>query len=293
MNAAELLSRPPAVPKAATPVHPAVPKAVTPVRSGLRPYVIGWAAVAVGALAYLGTLALRPDLIAHSGEEAEVAEAQRTASKALAEALAARQSIAQVQLEMARLRADARASEDLGKGLLQRVAALEERPPQPAAEPIPAAAPAGKKGSEAKAPDPRLKSGVEAKVAPGADRVETGSIASPAVPAAAAPAAESGAAPAAFGTAVVKPQAFGLQIASAPSVDALRLMWSLLSENHPDPLKSMETRYAPTADKAKPGYDLVVGPIRSQADARKACKDLQSRGVTCRVATFAGEALGG
>jgi hypothetical protein len=283
MDEADMMNRPPALPTGATLA-----------RGNLRPYVLGWAALAVGALAYLGTLALRPDLIARSGEDVDVVQAQRTAAKALAEAQAVRQSIAQVQLEMARLRADVRASEDLGKGLLQRVATLEDRSLQPAPEPTPVAtAPAGKKAPEpAKAPEQRQKPGAEAKAPPGANRIETGSVATPAAAAAAAPAGEGGgAAPVAFGPAVVKPQPVGLQIASAPSVDALRLMWNLLSENHPDPLKSMETRYAANANAATPGFDLVVGPIKSQAEARKVCKDLQSRGVTCRVAAFAGESL--
>ena len=243
--------------------------------------MLGWAALAVGALAYLGTLALRPDLIARSGEDVDVVQAQRTAAKALAEAQAVRQSIAQVQLEMARLRADVRASEDLGKGLLQRVATLEDRSLQPAPEPTPVAtAPAGKK-ARAREGGAAAEAGAEAKAPPGANRIETGSVATPAAAAAAAPAGEGGgAAPVAFGPAVVKPQPVGLQIASAPSVDALRLMWNLLSENHPDPLKSMETRYAANANAATPGFDLVVGPIKSQAEARKVCKDLQSRGVS-------------
>jgi hypothetical protein len=283
MDEAEMVNRPPALPKAAAPA-----------RRQLRPYALGWAALAVGALAYLGTLALYPDLLAQPEDHPDLAQAQRTASKALAEALAARQSVAQVQLEMARLRADARASEDLGKGLLQRVATLEDRALPPAPEATPAVAvPAIKKAPEpAKAPDPRKPPGAEAKAPASGERIETGSVATPATAAAAAPDGQGGGtAPVAFGPAVVKPQAFGLQIASAPSVDALRLMWNLLSDNHPDPLKSMETRYAASADKAKPGYDLVVGPLKSQADARKACKDLQSRGVACRVATFSGEAL--
>lgn len=282
MDEAEMLNRPPVPPK------PAVRA-----RGAVRPYALAWAALAVGALAYLGTLALYPDLLAHPEDNADLAQAQRTASKALAEAVAARQSIAHVQLELARLRADARASEDLGKGLLQRVATLEERALQPVAEVTPAAtAPAVKKAPEpAKAPDQRKPAGAEAKAPTSGERIETGSVATPAAAATAAPAGEGGAAPVAFGPAVVTPQVFGLQIASAPSVDALRLMWSLLSENHPDPLKSMETRYAASPDKAKPGYDLLVGPIKTQAEARKACKDLQSRGVTCRVATFAGETL--
>lgn len=263
----------------------------------LRAYVLGWAVLALAALLYLGTLAFWPDLLARSGEDADLAQAQRTASKALADSQALRQSVAHLQIEMARLRGDVRASEDLGKGLLQRVAALEERSPQlpAAAEPVPASTgPAIKKAAEpAKGAEQRQKpNGAEAK-ASSSDRLETGSVATPAAAAAIAPAADSkGGTPVAFGPASVKTaQPVGIQIASGPSVDALRQMWSLLSDTHPDPLKGMETRYRASPNTSKPGYDLVAGPIQSQAEARKVCKDLQSRGVACRVAAFAGEAL--
>jgi hypothetical protein len=257
--------------------------------------VLGWAVLALGALAYLGALAFWPDLFARSREGSELAETQRAVAKALADSQAMRQNIAHLQVEMARLRGDVRASEDLGKGLLQRVAELEERMPQPApAEPTAAApGPAPKKTPEsAKSAEQRQKSGAEAKAA-SSDRLETGSVVAPATAMAGAAAAEAGGGtPAAFGPAVVKTaQPVGIQIASGPSVESLRLMWGLLSDNHPDPLKGMQTRYVKTANKAAPGFDLVAGPIKSQAEARKLCKDLESRGVPCRVAAFAGEAL--
>lgn len=88
---------------------------------------------------------------------------------------------------------------------------------------------------------------------------------------------------------VPPPKPFALQLASGASVQSLRLSWSVLSEQHADALRALEPRLARTAT---PGaFDLMAGPFKTAADARKACKTLASRGVDCKIATFQGEGL--
>jgi hypothetical protein len=80
----------------------------------------------------------------------------------------------------------------------------------------------------------------------------------------------------------------GVQIASGPSVDALRLNWMLLSDRHSNVLKPLEPRFVSDASGV---YRLVAGPFGSPADAQRACADLKARGANCQTTEFGGEAL--
>ena len=93
-------------------------------------------------------------------------------------------------------------------------------------------------------------------------------------------------APAATGAKLI-----GIYIGSGPSVDSLRLSWSLLSDRNAESLKALEPRYTTGIDANGLNYGLVAGPLRSVADAQKLCKDLAAKAVTCRVGDFTGEAL--
>lgn len=112
--------------------------------------------------------------------------------------------------------------------------------------------------------------------------IETGSIAAPA--------------PVSFGRAVVKPappaKPVGLKIANSTSVDALRLTWGLLNERHGDTLKRLHPRYISGGGSAgAPRYDLIAGPLKNAAEARRMCKVLASKGISCSVGNFEGNAL--
>ena len=113
-------------------------------------------------------------------------------------------------------------------------------------------------------------------------------------PAVAAPAATPAAAPIAFGPAIVKaePKPYGVQLSSSTTLDALRLSWSLLSEQHGAALRNLRPHYTTTGtEESGQTFDLMAGPVRSAADAKKICKALAARGTDCRVAEFAGEGL--
>ncbi len=77
-------------------------------------------------------------------------------------------------------------------------------------------------------------------------------------------------------------------LARGPSLDALRLSWSLLNERHRTALKSLEPRVV----QVEPGsYQLLAGPIANPADALKVCVTLKARGVACQAADFKGDGL--
>lgn len=135
----------------------------------------------------------------------------------------------------------------------------------------------------------------------GASAIETGSITPPPASAVAAPApapaqppgaAAASEAPISFGAAVVTPapRPVGVQIANGQSVDALRLSWTMLTEQN-DSLRSLQPRYTNRAGADGESFDLVAGPIKTTAQAKRVCRSLEARGVGCRIANFEGNAL--
>jgi hypothetical protein len=100
----------------------------------------------------------------------------------------------------------------------------------------------------------------------------------------------------AFGPAQVKPATNepsgprGIQIATGPSVDALRISWMLLSERHKEILRRYEPRFVPSGGSGR-GYRLIAGPIENTTAANQVCGELRARRVTCGVSAFGGEPL--
>jgi outer membrane murein-binding lipoprotein Lpp len=99
--------------------------------------------------------------------------------------------------------------------------------------------------------------------------------------------------PIAFGPAVVKPEPkpVGLQIATDPSVDGLRVTWGALSQIHPEQLGHLKARYADLGTATNPSFGLIAGPVKSKAEARKLCKELAAASVTCKVSEYRGADL--
>jgi hypothetical protein len=89
--------------------------------------------------------------------------------------------------------------------------------------------------------------------------------------------------------------AAAVQLGTGPSVDALRLNWSMLSQRHQAMLQKLQPRYTASHDQAPGGtgtaYDLIAGPLPNIAEAQKLCDALRAQYVSCRVGTFGGNAL--
>lgn len=127
---------------------------------------------------------------------------------------------------------------------------------------------------------------------PGSATPVAAAITTPAV--ATEPMPQDGAAPISFGPAVVKaaPRPFGVQLASGTTLDSIKLSWSLLSDQHADALGKLNPRVTQTGTQASGQiYDLMAGPFKTAAEARKTCKALAARGTDCKVAPFSGEAF--
>jgi hypothetical protein len=131
---------------------------------------------------------------------------------------------------------------------------------------------------------------------PGSAHPTLVAAANAAVQAAPAPVAIAAAptAPIEFGPAVVKAttKPFAVQLASGASIDDIRYNWSILSTQHADALAKLSPRVTSTGTEATgQTYDLIAGPVKTAADAKKICKTLATRGMDCKIAPYDGEAF--
>ena len=288
------------------------------------PYVVVWTTVGVLSLGYLTILGLAPEWLddlrpASVISDPQSNQGQRAAARLAQDVNALRDSVAQIQLEMAQVKTTVASYGERDKGVTEQLATIEQR--LSVQQPATAADAAGSTPQASAAPvaeaappeQPRAKSIVLAELmqdkpaeiavaTPGAPvlpkvingdqlvakSVETGSVGAPAKPTvnAAADAIS-------FGPAVVKPapKPIGVKISSGRSLDGLRLNWGLLTEKHSEALNKLEPRYTSSGDPQNPTFDLVAGPIKSRAEAAKVCKSLAAQNVPCSVGAFGGEAL--
>lgn len=82
----------------------------------------------------------------------------------------------------------------------------------------------------------------------------------------------------------------GVRLTTGPSVDALRLNWSLLTERYGAELGGLEPRYVAGGSPSAP-FALIAGPLADDATARSFCAGLNAKGLACVVDSFTGNAL--
>lgn len=227
-----------------------------------------------GALSalYLSAVAIKPEEITHwtlraPDEARSAADVAILANQTAQDVAALGRTVNAFGSELTALKAGQTTLEERERSLSERIASTESRVDkiaQSALNLAPAAGPAVMRptvaGRVLPAESPR-------KTAETARAIETGSLPAPVAPG---------------GGAV------GVQIGAGPSIDAVRLTWSLLNDRHKATLKALEPRIVATEGG---NYQLVAGPFASDADAAKACATLRQRGVPCRPAEFKGDAL--
>jgi hypothetical protein len=246
------------------PAKPAKPR-----RHGL--YAAAWACSGLIAGTYVFALILRQD----GGPFLVRTDAVETAAlaKTNADIAQIKTTMGQLGSDVARIKIDQAQADEREKQLLGRVttfegrvATVETRVNQFGEQIAAAVAPTKQASAPAAAPAPAKTT---------AARIATAAIPQPAVSTpAAAP--------------VTGDASAGVLLARGPSLDALRLSWSLLNERHKGTLKAMEPRVV----EVEPGsYQLVAGPVANPAEALKVCSALKARGVSCQATDFRGNAL--
>ena len=273
--------------------------------SGLSRGIVAWGVAAAAAVAYLSVVVMRPDLVARfNGGGASVAEIETL-----------RGEVDGLRRDMASVRSLVGETASQQKVIVDRLAALgapvgspvpvsdgTTPPPALRLDSVPVNGPMSPRADAAASPSAVVPSAgaarsiADAKVLNAKPELETGSV-KPVPQAAPAPAATPAAAsnePPPFAAPVVTPAAkpVGVQIASGSSIDSLRLSWNLLSETHADKLKNLEPRYSLSVDNGAVVYNLMAGPVKSAADAKKMCKALAAKAIPCKVVDeFGGAAL--
>lgn len=108
--------------------------------------------------------------------------------------------------------------------------------------------------------------------------------AQPVVPVAAAPTA---------GSRPVLGADIGVRLATAPSIDALRLQWTLLRERHGPQLAGLSPRYVQaSANGIGASYELIAGPVPGTIEALEICQDVvRNGGARCIIGDYVGNAL--
>lgn len=238
-------------------------------RRTLSSYVLLYVIAAATAVAYLAYIGAQPDLVAswrdNSGEtQTALVEAQRSVERVLADVDPLKQGLGEMKMEVATIKASVDEGAQRDRILLDKVEALERTTAQ-VTEKIAevSAAPAPKKQAAAKAPAPVEKSAA----------IETGSIEQ-----------KKAAAP-------VKPAPVGVLLATGPSLDSLRLSWTILNDRHADAVRALHARYVVSGKDNERTYGLVAGPLESVADAKAVCKTIVERGMACEVSQFRGNAF--
>lgn len=281
----------------------------------IRTYLVTWGLLAAVGLTYLVSLAWQVEFRAPPAQQQAAAIdpelGVRVANRALAEIGSVQQTVRSIQSDLGRLKdtvdqrdAQERESQARLSALEEKVTSLAAPSPVAAAAPLPniinakqKAAEKSKTPVERKVAEQRATSrivsvveGLSPAPAPAADPAPASA------PDADAPKLETGSIPAqaptvTFGEPQVTParQGFSVQIGAGPSLDALRLTWSRLSERH-GALALLQPRFIPP----KPGsgtYRLVAGPLASKADAEKVCADMGVGHQGCLPTTAVGQPL--
>jgi hypothetical protein len=268
----------------------------------IKGYLLTWGMLAAGGLVYLASLAWQPEFLSSSppAQVTQPDQGLRAATRALAELGNVRRTLGEMQKDLGQVRETIEQREVNEKAVQARIAALEERVASlPVATATPEATPKQRSAERAKAEKSRKT--VEQRRDPRIVTVEPSTPATPPAPVATPESAPVGietgsiAGPPAtitFGEPVVTParSVFAVQLGAGPSLDAVRLSWSLLVERH-STLGALQPRVVPPRADGSGPYRLVAGPFASRAEADKACAEMGVGRQGCFATTFIGEPL--
>ncbi|MFA5900695.1 MAG: hypothetical protein WC829_16470 [Hyphomicrobium sp.] len=252
-------------------------------RRTFTPYVMLYLLAATIAGAYLVFLGVRPDIVAMWQSKSDrtqtaLIETQRKVELAVADINPIKEGVGEVKAEVASVRAGLEEAAERDRVLFEKVQSLE-RTAATLNDKV-AASPAKKpvvKQAAAKPPAPATAptSGFKTSTAPApkaATGIETGSI------------EQKAAAPA-------KPAQVGVLLATGPSLDALRLSWTILNDRNADAVRTLHPRYVVSGKDKERTYGLVAGPLETIADAKAVCKTMTDRGMPCEVSQYRGNAF--
>lgn len=278
-------------------------------RSGGRIYALAWIAAGLLSAGYVATIIRQPeavtDLVLRPDTPAgNVNRLAQNAARTEADVQVLKQAVTSLQGGLIDVKTRADAADQRERQIVERIGSMETRVEQfavssiatPAPQPARQAAAVPLPAAPAVVAAPQAKQVVQAPKTAAAPTIinqkqvktiETASL--PPAGSGQRELADQRQAPAtANAAAALADSSHGVIVASGPSVDALRLSWSLLSDRHKAALGRMEPRVVTTDGST---YQLVAGPLPTDAEAAKVCATLKARGIACRPSEFKGDAL--
>jgi len=255
---------------------------LSPRRSAAGKFYLGiWGLLGLAAGSYLALMLVKPEALAVSlvkwpDQRPVVASLEATLAQTRTRQAALDQTVTTLRSETAGLKAQLAQRQAAERALQAKVAALEEQLVVARAQPVARVDPRKAARDEAKA---RREAALKPELTAPADtgpiitvpgfKIETSSV-----------------------QPQPSPRQYAIRLNTGPSLDALRLSWAVLTENHGKVLRSLSPRYVQTQGAAgAPAYQLVAGPFKDSAAARRACRALAAKGIACSPTNFAGGAL--
>ncbi len=280
-----------------------------PRRRILNAYVLFWVFGATFAALYLGVLGTHPNMFASAKSgpdlEQQLAQTKRDMTRAFADLDPLKESVGQIRADVDTLKTAQQQASERDQLIMDKVASIESTVTQPKIAQAETAAPVAKVQAAHKtiATGPKASEDVVAVVPEAPVKPQEVAMVAPVKPQKPTPAAKSNAietgsiahkpdkSPAAAATAAAKPPQPALRLGSAPSVDAVKLNWSILNDRHADAVHDLHPRYVPQGKGAERTYALLAGPVASPEQAKTLCKLMVDRGFACEVSTYRGTAF--
>lgn len=280
-----------------------------PAASGGSRYLTAWAVMACCAALYLAVVSIRPAFL--DGILPVAGGDTAAAAQTAADIVNIRDSIGQLQTDVSRNQTDVVQQAEITRNLSERIAVLEQRGQQATTEPArePQRTGAVQQNSDVEFPSTHMAEGPVAAAEPKPAKaqqqakvlnapIETGSVeetaeitAPPAKPKTTTTVEKAPAAAAGPAAEAKSKKPVGIKLATGASVDNLRVSWGILSERHKDELAPLQARYFNTVDGNGITFELVAGPFKTTADAKKVCQSLKAQAIDCQVSTFGGNSL--
>jgi hypothetical protein len=277
-----------------------------PRRRILNAYVLFWVFGATFAAIYLAVLGTHPDMFASASSgpdlEQQLAQTQRDMTRAFGDLDPLKESVGQIKADVDTLKTAQQQASDRDQLIMDKVASIESAVTQPTIAQTEPAAPAARAQTARKAIAGGPLSSEEV-VAVTPAKAQEVVVVAPVKPEKPTPAAKSNAIetgsiahkaeknPAAAAATAAKPAQLGLLLGSAPSVDAVKLNWSILNDRHGDAVRNLHPRYVAQGKGAERTYALLAGPVVSPEQAKTLCKLMVDRGFACEVSAYRGTAF--
>lgn len=279
-------------------------------RSSGRIYALAWIAAGLLSAGYVATIIRQPDAVSDlvmrpDTPSSNVNRLAQSVARTEADVQVLKHAVTSLQGGLIDVKARADAADQRERQIVERVGAVETRVEQFAVASIATPTPPARQAAAPIQPTPapvalpqvvtQPKQSVQATKSATAPTIinqkqvktiETASI--PSAGGGARDLAEQRQSPPVNAAAALADASHGVIVASGPSVDALRLSWSLLSDRHKAALGRMEPRVVTTDGNT---FQLVAGPLPSDTEAAKVCATLKARGIACRPSQFKGDAL--